>query len=381
MPQAIANGNVLPAPAAPPRPLRSAVFGALAHEYRRAVVRALIDRSPVPTAELARTLVANGVGRSSGTSAVEPSDGACVRERLERVHVPKLQEAGLVNRTGSGLVPTDDPAYEDERFRALLSVDTRGCDDVLAALANRRRRIVLSALRRSGDEVTCSAIARAIKRYDPHPETTNASIRSLRTDLYHVQLPLLEDAALVEFDSADRTARHAADGAIEDDWLGTDADAVWTLRGRDSILARCRALGDGAEEELVVLTSEEYLLDGASITCLRDALERDVEVYFGTFDDDLDGTLCDELPGAEVWKPSRESFADEVGPDELRSVVFADREAMLVETRSEATGGTVSQTAITACGGANPLVVSFRELLGPALGSLEAGDGRSRIPL
>lgn len=73
-------------------------------------------------------------------------------------------------------------------------------DATLELLSNRRRRYALYYLRRQDGAVTVEELAQQVAAWEP--DSTPDEERVL-ADLYHCQLPRLDDAGAVDYDSAD----------------------------------------------------------------------------------------------------------------------------------------------------------------------------------
>lgn len=82
------------------------------------------------------------------------------------------------------------------------------------SVARERRRRVLAYLREA--ETTTKSLTAVVdavierKTNSPTPDR-----ESVRLDLYHVHLPLLDDAGVVDFDNTSETVRYRGDSKIE----------------------------------------------------------------------------------------------------------------------------------------------------------------------
>lgn len=86
-------------------------------------------------------------------------------------------------------------------------------DDVFDALADQRRRSVLELVLRRSEPMALEELADrllAAGHVTPTPAGANERDR-LRCRLYHVDLPTLDDAGIVEFDRERKTVRPADD--------------------------------------------------------------------------------------------------------------------------------------------------------------------------
>lgn len=84
---------------------------------------------------------------------------------------------------------------------------------LLRVLADQRRRTVLYALAdRNGDVISLDELADLISGYDLEFEDEERT----RLILHHRDLPKLEEANLLEYDSRNETIRYRGDGAAEE---------------------------------------------------------------------------------------------------------------------------------------------------------------------
>jgi hypothetical protein len=121
---------------------------------------------------------------------------------------------------------SDDRSTEDDGS----DTDT---DDLLDALGHRHRRGVLSVLAGADSEHTVGTLAREVaERLPDRSNDRRRSERSLAVRLYHVHLPKLSDAGLVEFDAATRRVSAAGTASPSKDPAETaDAGPLWEFAG------------------------------------------------------------------------------------------------------------------------------------------------------
>ncbi|PSP78036.1 hypothetical protein BRC81_08230 [Halobacteriales archaeon QS_1_68_20] len=161
------------------------VFDALTSRRRRDVLAALVS---APSGVRERDLAARlAEGEAS-------ADQNVVRRRLRHRHVPKLADADLATydeETGR-LALTDHPLLDVPVLQQVL--DAEVADDAFDCLASSRRRHVLAVLRDRGT-VDRDELARAVA--DREADSTADAVA---VSLYHVHLPKLADAGLVDVD-------------------------------------------------------------------------------------------------------------------------------------------------------------------------------------
>lgn len=181
---------------------RNPVFEGIAAPYRREILDVLLDADrPVTEQELATHLATAG-RRPSGTD-LAPAEVGTIRTEVTGLHLPKLEDAGLVawNGDDATVETTSHPALDDPRLGLLLDAGGEGLDEVLSRLANERQRIVLTALRDARTPMSETALGRELVRRergetDPDPGAVDVALASLS----YAHLPKLADVDLVDYD-------------------------------------------------------------------------------------------------------------------------------------------------------------------------------------
>lgn len=98
-----------------------------------------------------------------------------------------------------------------------MSADTNTVDEVLAALADSRRRRIVRTLRNSDDDVlTVDELESKITSKGEAVENTMGDQERVDVDLYHVHLPKLAEAGLVAFDTRNREVRYRSVDVAEE---------------------------------------------------------------------------------------------------------------------------------------------------------------------
>lgn len=375
------------------RPADHDVFRSLSDARRRCVLRLLQDRrSPVDLRDLATQVVAAEGDRP--LVSVRPYDVATVVPDLAHDHLPLLETAGLVrwDRDAGTVVLTDHPALGDPKFQHVVASDDAedDWDAVLAQLADERRRIVLSAVVDHDGPVSRDTVARAALARAPDLFTGGTSaepVEAIETSLHHVHLPKLQSVGLVSYDREDGTVVYEDHAAIETEWLtadegettpailptARDANAVWTIQGRDNVVARGQSLFEQADEELFLMFTTEGLLEEGCLRRLEDAIDRGVEVYLGSQTPEVRDLVRERVPEAVIWEPQMDWLNLPPEYEKVGRLVFADREAVMLATLGEETErGIHRETAITGTGADNAVVVLLRDMLGSRLDHLDA---------
>jgi DNA-binding transcriptional ArsR family regulator len=101
---------------------------------------------------------------------------------------------------------TDTPDVTDGHAGGDRGISPK-LDATLELLSNQRRRYVLYYLREQGSPVSVDELADRVTMWEGDPSTDRSKIR---TDLYHSQLPRLDDAGVVDFDPEDEFVSLAA---------------------------------------------------------------------------------------------------------------------------------------------------------------------------
>ncbi|MBX0286286.1 hypothetical protein EGH22_08105 [Halomicroarcula sp. F28] len=171
--------------------------------YRR-ILAILLDRfQPVPSRELSVQVAAREA--DIPPSEVPETECESVRMELEHRYLSKLERVGWVDRTPDGLTATAPrPAPRDVLSLPSLREPEHPHWDPVSTLLARPYRIAVAAL--LADRQQPLALAQLAEQLREHEQEYSLPARQrLRLQLYHVDLPKLADADLVEFDSAEQT--------------------------------------------------------------------------------------------------------------------------------------------------------------------------------
>lgn len=193
------------------------VFKALAASSRREILRLLLARDePVTEHDLVSHLVAIERG-------VAPTESIAGRHTIhvDLVHaeLPALVDAGLIvrDRDNATVDTTTHPAFDDSRFQLLLEAELKGLDAALRTVANERRRVILTVLRDASTSLTRRELASRLLRSaetDLEPDTN--AVEDVTTALYHVHLPVIDDAGLIEYDPETGRTTYTGHPALEE---------------------------------------------------------------------------------------------------------------------------------------------------------------------
>ncbi|WP_277540511.1 DUF7344 domain-containing protein [Haloarcula laminariae] len=368
------------------------VLACITDRPRRVVLSVLRDRTaPISTDELATTTAATLAGKSLVDVTHEERDR--VRLRLHHAHLPKLDEADLVEwDVDEGAVAgADHPAFGVESIRRMLDIDADGADAALEAIQPVRRRVALSVIE-SAVDIDREALARRVaSREQAMQSAPDSDAADVLASLSHTHLPLLERAGIVEVDG--ETVSYVGHPELDADWFdigpavtaqpGREMPDTWAIEGRDDIVSRGQSLFERADEELFLLITTDGLLDEGCVSRLADALDRGVDVYLGTQSAGVRDLVREELPEVVIWEPQLDWMNLPPEREKVGRLVLADREAVLLGTLGEPISGGYREMALTGEGPDNTLVTLLRQLLGDRLDHLDAQseDFLKQIPL
>lgn len=183
----------------PRKSTRTRVLDVLTDARRRRVLDIVVDRGTATEADLAAELAVTGTVTSQGSGR---NATRTLRIDLRHVHLPKLADAELVSwdRTNASVTTTDDPCFDAPWFGQLLEIDGERWDDAIAAVANDRRRVVLAVLESEDGRQTRDELAYDVAAREADGEPSVDVVASVRVQLHHVHLPLLDDAGVAEYD-------------------------------------------------------------------------------------------------------------------------------------------------------------------------------------
>lgn len=187
-------------------PFLTTLFESLTNQRRRRTLAVLLEhRRPITETQLAAQVAATEDGRS--TSDVPTDERDAILCDLRHVHLPKLTDAGLVERTDDGVVAVGRDHLRalavHEALRNWTDDEPTDLDAVLTALADRRRRRILGTLDRDGPLERDDLVDYLVAVENATDDETRGRVQ---TSLYHVHLPKLEAAGLIECDEGTITS-------------------------------------------------------------------------------------------------------------------------------------------------------------------------------
>lgn len=197
------------------------VLAALAHHRRRTAL-ALLDRLDDPDIDELAAALADAESETTSTQD-GPTETRHARIALEHTHLPHLADRGLVAVEDGTVTTTDHPALEDPSVRMLIQRATGEWDDVLTALADVERRLVLDAVREADTPIDRAALAATVVDRFPPDDGPARPVDAVEGDLHHAHLPALEAAGLVTYDPDTGTVTYDGHPALRDALPTADA--------------------------------------------------------------------------------------------------------------------------------------------------------------
>ncbi|QLG60954.1 DUF7344 domain-containing protein [Halorarum salinum] len=233
-----------PGLAAVPRRELELLAASMRSPRRRAVLATLRTAGGLPLTELATRVAA----RERGVEPAEVSDDRheSVLISLHHTHVPKLAEAGAVDRAGrseSAVVrPTTSVSDGDWTEAVEAAVREEGAGEaVTALLADPRRAHVAELLGEADGPLALDDVATAVAEaeHEGPPGPSERAVTSTAVSLHHSHLPKLADVGVVEYDADERTV---SPGTLPDARL-----AALDVAAADRHEVAASALRDGAD--------------------------------------------------------------------------------------------------------------------------------------
>jgi DNA-binding transcriptional ArsR family regulator len=148
--------------------------------------------------------------------------------RLHHVHLPKLETAGLIERDADrGTVSlAEHPAFRDagivDVIRGETTADADELDTLFGALDDPRRRAVLAVLSHQFGTIRSETLAREIgaRERDTTERLVPAEdVQRILVSLYHVHLPILSEAGLIEHDPDEETVAYRGHPELRVPWM------------------------------------------------------------------------------------------------------------------------------------------------------------------
>ncbi|WP_410765885.1 hypothetical protein [Haloferax sp. DFSO60] len=174
----------------------------LEEPFRRAILRVLLERTPVSTTELSSLLTLALASDISDGKSLSPDSVAI---ELHHTHLPKLVAAGLITvdeDRGVLSLRTHPDVDGGPLTKQRLTAVGQAQWDVLATIhTDSQRSELLKRLDQSEGTETLSAVATALAEANT-PESVPACPDEIAISLHHYHLPVLEEAGVVTYDAS-----------------------------------------------------------------------------------------------------------------------------------------------------------------------------------
>ena len=266
-----------------------------------------------------------------------------------------------------------------------------------------QHQVILALLDDAEEPLHVNDLAEQLVKQDEKVMSTEefaSTVERMLIALHHNVLPRLDNSGVIDYNREVNTVSLPDDGVEDSDWLDgtsivesladfqddepTDSDSIGVIHGRQAVIEYGRVLADKAEDELFCMYVSTDLLEDECLCHAEDAIDRGVEMYMGTRNEDVRDLTRRQLPGATLWEPQRGWLDSPIGYPKVGRLVLVDRRevmlALLDEPRPD--GEYPEEKAMVGAGEDNPLVVLVRELLGPRLDhlDLQSTEFRSQLP-
>lgn len=194
---------------------RNPILVAIADRPKRTILALLRDRTPPLTERRVATYLAVQE-QGKAPENVAPEERRSVLKRLRHAQLPALDELGLVRwrKQDATVTPADHPVFDDPAFNAIINMEEKELDEVLAAISHRRHRLVLCRLMERERAMSRTELAEEILRCDnegPDPRGREEVVVAL----HHRHLPMLDNAELITYDEAGGRAAYTPNPVLE----------------------------------------------------------------------------------------------------------------------------------------------------------------------
>ncbi|SEW32510.1 DUF7344 domain-containing protein [Natrinema salifodinae] len=378
---------------------RDSLFDSLADADSRTVLRLVGERSSQGSGIEKTDLAFRLAAVTTDKRLADVTDDEHQRARIDLHHrlVPKLKDAGLLTETQDGAIATaDHRAFDESEFAALLAddgdagADADELDAVFEALADERRRTILSVLGDQYHSIATETLARDVAAREADAserEVSQERVDEVLAALVHVHLPVLNDAGLVGYDADTDRVSYEGHPIVRVEWIrsggdtnaeAVDADVaedadVRTLEGRETIVSTGQSLCERADDELFLMFTTTGLLEEGCVRRIGDAVDRGVDVYLGSRDPRVRELVRERVSEVTLWEPQLDWLNLPPAGESVGRLVFADREAIMLGTIGrQASSDKFTETAILGEGQHNGLVVLMQQMLGSRVDRLDA---------
>lgn len=156
----------------------------------------------------------------------------------------------------------------------------------------------------------------------------------------------------------------------------------------NSLISSCRVLRLAIQQQCLSSNCRIDQPSGAKaitggLTHITDAVDRGVDVYFGTQTQEIRDRIREQIPEVTFWEPQMDWLNMQPRRENVGRLVFADRESILLATLSNHNDNSdFTETSITGAGENNALVILVREMMGSRMDHLDeqSEDSLEQLP-
>ena len=146
-------------------------------------------------------------------------------------------------------------------------------------------------------------------------------------------------------------------GQLDSTEPATEQFGTWTVTGHDAVNQRVQEFIGEADDELIYLTVDDYLTED-NLDTLRNADDRDLDIYIGGISDNVRDRIQDAVPSATLFETLWEWADTPAG-----TLLITDKQTALVSVRvEEVETEDTEEVAIWGTGHRNSLVVILRAM-------------------
>ncbi len=379
----------------------NALFACLALRERRLILRILYEQA---SSSITKTKLTAALGQEdTDQSTKENTDQSTIQLRLHHTHLPKLEDAGLIQSDGDELAATDHQAFEDTGLVDVIRGDTdeepASIDTLFESLAHPRRRTVLDVLSHQLHPIHVETLAREVgasEQDTTEQQVSGDDVETILVSLHHNHLPRLADADLIEYDADEERVKYSGHPELRVPWMHSVLEPTFgesltdtsesheldTIEGLEQVVSYGQSQIQRAEQEVFCMLTHPDMLQAGCFTRVENAVERGVIVYLGTRDPSVREYVQESLPEVVLWEPSQNWLNLPVGGSSVGRLLMVDRETVMLGTVKDPLDGEIpEERAIVGEGADNALVVMIRQLLRPHLEAMDEQAEESEVNL
>jgi len=128
---------------------------------------------------------------------------AAMHTQIHHLDLPKLAEAGFIDldRDANRVTDIDATAVDNADFESALDPESRA-DEIAEGSLTEDQLAIMYCLESREGAIDRTTLGREVLTQDGDSEPSVAEMKKLKSSLHHLHLPKLEEAGLVEYDTA-----------------------------------------------------------------------------------------------------------------------------------------------------------------------------------